>query len=62
MMDATIKLKGGEVQQIIAEHLAAKGIKVKKVTLKVGTKCEDRPMGSSYPVFERAEVEIDLES
>lgn len=60
-MDATIKLKGGEVQQIIAEHLTAKGIKVKKVTLKVKQKYEDRPMGSAYPVFDRAEVEIDLD-
>ena len=60
-MDATIKLKKGEVQQIIAEHLTAKGIKVKKVTLDVGMQYEDRPMGSKYPVFNHALAEIDLE-
>ena len=61
-MDATIKLKAGEVQQIIAEHLTAKGIKVKKVTLEVGIEYEDRPMGNKYPVFKTANVDVDLES
>jgi len=60
-MDATIKLKKAEVEQIVKAHLEAKGIKVKKVTLDVGTEYEDRPCGSRYPVFKNALVDVDLE-
>lgn len=59
-MKAEIKLDSNAVLELITSGLKARGIYPSKVTLECGMEYEDRPCGSSYPVFKSAIVEIEV--
>jgi hypothetical protein len=59
-MKMTVTLSKDEVLKIVADYVAKEtGKTVTRSNIEVGIDYEDRPAGSSYPVFKKITVDIE---
>ena len=60
--DMTVKLSPEQVREAVAKYIQEEigelKVTASDVKLEIGTEYEDRPCGSSYPVFKYAEAKI----